>query len=192
MFDVLPITTDHATVCGPTCLKMLLNYYGIDVPMEELIAECGVGVTGVTASVLLRVGRAHGLDMKSYRESAQDAMMQDRPAILWWRYTHFVVYCGLNEQGEPVICNPSSGRFPISRDAFSRFFSEIALTNGETADYVPRAKENREAGAVFTQDTATYRALRPIARGEKLIPGANCETVNLIDLLNEQKKESEG
>ena len=191
MYDVIPVTTPHATACGPTCLKMLLGYYGQDVSLDDLIAECGVTVTGCNATDILRVGRAYGLDMKAYKETADDAMNMDRPAILWWRYTHFVVFCGLNEKNEPVICNPSSGRFPISKEAFTRLFSGIAMTNGETGDFVPIVEQNAETGKVFIQGMFTYQALRPIARGEKLIPGCNVNLISLIDLLNEQKKESE-
>lgn len=192
MYDVTPVTTPHQTACGPTALKMLLSYYGHDVPLDELISECGITVTGCSAATLLRVGLAHGLEgMAAYQETAEDALKMDRPAILWWRYVHYVVFCGLNDQGEPVICNPSSGRFPISREAFARHFSGVALTNGAAEDYVPAAEQNAEAGQVFTQGTLTCRALRPIARGEKLFPGQNVEIINLIELLNEQKKESE-
>ena len=37
MFDILPVTTDHMAACGPACLKMLLAYYGIEVPLDQLI-----------------------------------------------------------------------------------------------------------------------------------------------------------
>lgn len=191
MYDVTPVTTNRQTACGPTALKMLLGYYGQDVPLDQLIQECNISVTGCTAATLLRVGRDHGLDMRAFKADAEGAMKMDRPAILWWRYVHFVVFCGLNDQGEPVICNPSSGRFPISREAFARHFSGVALTNGAAEDYVPAAEQNAEAGQVFTQGTLTCRALRPIARGEKLFPGQNVEIINLVELLNEQKKESE-
>lgn len=137
MYDVTPVTTNRQTACGPTALKMLLGYYGQDVPLEQLIQACNIGVTGCTAATLLRVGRDHGLDMRAFKADAEGAMKMDRPAILWWRYVHFVVFCGLNDQGEPVICNPSSGRFPISREAFARHFSGVALTNGVPDDQIP-------------------------------------------------------
>jgi ABC-type bacteriocin/lantibiotic exporter with double-glycine peptidase domain len=68
---------------------------------------------------------------------AEDCLKQDRPAILWWRYQHFVVFCGLNDKDEPVICNPSSGRYAISRETFERAFSEIALFNGKPDEVIP-------------------------------------------------------
>lgn len=137
MYDVKPVTTAHKTACGPACLKMLLKYYGREADLQTLIEECGVNVPGCTAKDLLRVGRAHGLeDISSWKTDAEAVFRQDRPAILWWRYAHFVVYCGLDEKDEPVICNPSSGRFSISRDAFKRLFSGVSVCVGAPHDII--------------------------------------------------------
>lgn len=138
IFDIIPVTTIHNTACGPTCLKMLLAYYGHDVPLDDLIRECGVSVNGCTAKDVIRVGRAHGLtDMAAYKEDAAALLRQDRPAIINWRYNHFVVYCGTNEIGEPVICNPGRGMYPIDAGTFRTLYTGIALSNGRPEDMMP-------------------------------------------------------
>ena len=48
--------------------------------------------------------------------------------------TPSLVCCGLDEDGQVVICNPASGRFKISRGSFAVFYAGIALTNGEMGD----------------------------------------------------------
>lgn len=137
MYDVIPVTTNMATACGPTCLKMLLQYYGIDVPLGTLVKECNVNVTGCTDGDLLRVGNAHGLKITRWNMDADGVLPLDRPAIIWWRYTHFVIFAGLNDKGEPVICNPNNGRFAISREVFARFFTGRVLCNGHPDDVIP-------------------------------------------------------
>ena len=138
IFDIDPVTTRHPTACGPACLKMLLDYYGHPVELEQLIEECGLGVHGCTSADMLRVGRAHGLTaMAAYREDAAAVLRQDRPAILWWRYNHFVVFGGVNEAGEPVILNPGRGRYPIDAGTFAALYSGIALVNGRPDDLPP-------------------------------------------------------
>ena len=196
MYDVTPVTTRHETACGPACLKMLLGYYGIDVPLDTLIEECGVRVNGSAAKDLLRVGRAHGLaGFASYSETPEDVLRQDRPAIIWWRYTHFIVFCGTDEAGEPWICNPSQGRYRIDAGTFRTLCSGleagtcVALCNGRPEDVYPTATGNHAAGEVFEAGRQTYRALRAIARGERLVIGANCEAVNLMDLINQKTEE---
>lgn len=135
MFDVVPVTSPRENDCGPTCLKMLLAYYGIDVPLEDLISECNTRLIGCTAKDILRVGRAHGLDnMAAFSETAEDVMTQDRLAIIWWMYNHFVVFCGIDDDGKVVICNPDRGRYRISKGVFKSLYTKIAICNGKPQD----------------------------------------------------------
>lgn len=173
MYDVKPVTSAHTTACGPTCLKMLLDFYGHDAALEDLITECGVGIAGCTANDLKRVGNAHGLDITQWKMDMEGVLMADRPMILWWRYQHFVVFCGLNDKGEPVICNPSSGRFPISLDTFKRAFSGIALCNGTPEDYKPRAAKAIAKGELFSFNNELCKAIAPIANGAILTLNTN-------------------
>lgn len=134
MYDVKPVTVSHSTACGAASLKMLLAYYGIEAGIDQLITELRIGVAGCTAADIKRVGDAHGLAMKTWRMDANGALKADRPCILWWQRNHFVVFCGLNEKKEPVICNPSMGRYPISVETLTRKFSGIAISNGTVDD----------------------------------------------------------
>ena len=131
MYDVIPITSPMETDCGPTCLKMLLAYYGPDVALETLIDECHVTTIGCTGADVMRVGKAHGLDMVAYNMDADELIHQDRPGIIWWKKFHFCVFCGMNEAGQVVICNPDRGRYPIDAGTFKTLYSGVAFFNGE-------------------------------------------------------------
>lgn len=130
MFDVKPITSSKPTDCGATCMKMLLDYYGQDVPLDQLVEECNTSIVGCTGKDLLRCGRLHGLDMMAWKETAEDVLESDRPEIIWWMYCHWVVYCGLDEDGKVVICNPDRGRYRVSKSTFASFFTGVSVTNG--------------------------------------------------------------
>ena len=130
MYDVKPVTSPKSTDCGATCLKMLLDYYDIDVPLDELIRECNTRLIGCTGKDLLRVGRAHGLSMTAWQMSAGEVLTQDRPAIVWWKYNHWCVCCGKDDAGNVIICNPDLGRFRITAETFAAFYSGVALYNG--------------------------------------------------------------
>ena len=134
MFDVTPITSIKPTDCGATCMAMLLGYYGQEADLKELVKECNTRITGCSAKDLLRVGRDHGLDMIAFRKDAEELIRQDRPAIVWWRYNHFVVFCGTDEDGKVVICNPDRGRYRMSQGTFKSFYTDISLWNGEPHD----------------------------------------------------------
>lgn len=136
MYDVKPITSPRALDCGPTCLQMILDYYGQAAELDDLIKECGVKISGCSAADLVRVGAAHGLDLKAYKTDVAGVVEADRPAIVWWMYQHYCVCCGLDEAGQVVICNPDKGRYRMSKGLFKAFYSGVALFNGEPEDEV--------------------------------------------------------
>lgn len=141
VFDVTPVTTNRAFDCGPACLKMLLNYYGIEASLEELREECNTRMCGASMATLVKVAKAHGMaEASTWGEPLQDLLKQDRPGIVWWMYNHFVVYCGVDEKGDVVICNPARGRYPIDVGTFAAKCcglepgQKVVLSNGEPQD----------------------------------------------------------
>lgn len=141
MFDVKLVTSRKSSYCGPCCLKMILDYYGISSNLDMLAKDLGVGVAGCTAADMLRVGRAHGLtDMAVYSMPPEEMLTADRPGIVWWEYNHFVVLCGMNEKGEAVLCNPSRGKYPLDAETFAKKCAKlqdgkyVILCNGMPED----------------------------------------------------------
>lgn len=133
MFDIVPVTSLKPTDCGATCMKMLLSYYGQDVPLNQLVEECNTRITGCSAKDLIRCGQLHGLDLKAWSTDADDILASDRPEIIWWMYTHWVVFGGLDEDGKVVIYNPDRGRYRVSKGTFRSFFTNVSVSTGESA-----------------------------------------------------------
>ena len=191
MFDVVPVTNIKQGACGPTCLRMMLLYYGIDVPLDELIEDCGLTPAGCTGADLLRAGRKYGLDMQAYSIDADELVRQDRPCIVNWKYGHWCVFAGRDEDGNVVVCNPSRGRYRMSEGTFASLFTGlddhpgqgVAIFAGEpfplgVADNIPK-------GAIFLYEGAHYRALAAIPRGEEVIDGVNATAVDVVTILNQ-------
>lgn len=140
VYDVTPITSPKKFDCGATCLQMLLDYYGTQVPLDQLTEELNTRLIGCTAKDMIRVGNAHGLDVKAWKETAEDVLRQDRPSIVWWKYCHWIVVCGVDEEtGKVVICNPDKGRYKLSIANFEAMYTGICLTNGDPED-LPEAE----------------------------------------------------
>ena len=144
MFDVKPITSPLPSDCGATCMKMLLAYYGQDVDLDQLIKDCNTTIRGCSGRDLLRAGRKYGLDMTAWKEIDAkgdvpegakvidvDILEQDRPAIIWWKYNHWCLFCGMDDKGKVVICNPDLGRYRMDPGTFRAFYSKVSLCNGE-------------------------------------------------------------
>ena len=195
MFDIKLTTTKHQVACGCACLKMLLDYYGIDVNLDTLIEECGLSVNGCSMTTLMRVARLHGLNVVgAWRETPDDVFTQDRPGIVWWKFAHYIVYGGLNDKGEPVIFNPSCGKYAIDKETFAAMASSdmegtcIVMTNGKPLNITRTAHKNIAEGELFESNGETCIALRPITNGETLRLGWNYNVTTVIDALNAQKE----
>ena len=142
IYDVKPIVSPKKYDCAPTCLQMLLDYYGVSEELDVLTKKCNVGLAGCTAADVNRVGREYGLDMRAYKMDAEELIRQDRPGIIWWNFFHFCIFCGLDDDGKVVICNPDKGRYRISQGLFKAFYSSKALFNGEPQD-LPEEPSNQ-------------------------------------------------
>lgn len=134
MYDIIPITSNRQTDCGATCLKMLLDYYGVEVDIDQLIKECHTGLAGCTARDVLEAGRLHGKEMHAYKTDLDGILLADRPAIVWWKKKHFCVFCGIDDNGSVVICNPDRGRYRMSKSLFGAWYSGVAIFAGEPVD----------------------------------------------------------
>ena len=146
VFEMTPRTSPRPNDCGATCMQMFLSYYGIEVDLETLIKDCNTSITGSTGRDLMDCGRKYGLDMRCFQEVDPDStghegkelygdiLNQDRPAIIWWMYNHWVMFGGVNDAGKVVIYNPDRGRYSISKGTFKSFYTNISITNGIPED----------------------------------------------------------
>lgn len=141
-FGVKSITSPLPRDCGPTCLQMLLAYYGQDIPLEQLSRECHVDMVGSNMTNLSKCGRSHGLDMKNYQSDAKGAYTADRPVILWWRKKHFVVFDGIDDDGKIVIVDPDLGRYRMSKTLFAFYYSGKMCSNGQLPEEQEGESEN--------------------------------------------------
>lgn len=155
MYNIEPITSPLTLDCGPTCLKMLLKFYGIDAELSVLNDKCDIQLTGCTAKDIIRVGNEYGLDMKAYNMTMEELLEQDRPAIIWWKYNHFCVFCGLDEDGRIMIVNPDRGRYGIPKTTFKTYYSGVSLFNGE-----PHALEKQSTVEEMLEALMSYMNLQ--------------------------------
>lgn len=140
VYDIKPITSAKELDCGPTCLAMLLDFYGkYDGDLDALAKECKLLIDGCTAGDLMRVGKAHGLDMRAYKQDAESLVAMDRPGIIWWRYGHFCVFCGVDDDGFVHIINPDMGHYRMSYGMLQSFYSGVTLCNGELEETTEQA-----------------------------------------------------
>lgn len=116
----------EAVECGAACLAMILGYFGRWVTLEDLRRECGVSRDGSKASNISKAARSYGLKAWGRMSPVDDLLAQSVPAIIMWNNNHFVVFEGV-KRGRFHINDPASGPKRLTREAFEKSYSKIAL-----------------------------------------------------------------
>jgi len=129
----------EAVECGAACLTMILAYYGKWLPLEEVRTACGVSRDGSSAKNILQAARNYGLEAKGYHCPA-DELTDLQPAILHWRFEHFVVFRGYHN-GCACLNDPAAGPVEIPMDEFRKSFTGVVLAFTPTEAFVPEGHQ---------------------------------------------------
>lgn len=114
--------------CGPTCLKMIAQFYGKNFDLEYLRENCYLSKEGVSV-----LGISEGAENIGFRtftaKLTLDALIQEAPlpAILHWNQNHFVILYSIkrkissrNNKYQFYIADPAHGKVIIDINTFSK------------------------------------------------------------------------
>jgi len=131
----------EATECGAASLAMVLAYYGRFEPLEKLREDCAITRNGSKASLLLSAARSYGLKAEGYRALCDELDQFKPPMILYWDFSHFVVYEGRSRNGRLFYINdPAIGPRVLEREAFEASYTGVVLCFSPTAQFVKGGK----------------------------------------------------
>lgn len=130
----------EAVECGAASLAMVLAYYGLWVPLEQLRQDCGIGRDGSKALNIVKAARNYHMKASGFRWKAESLRDKPWPAILHWEFNHFVVLEGI--EGDKVYLNdPAAGHRTIDFQKFCYSYTGIALHMEPDAAFKPGGKK---------------------------------------------------
>lgn len=112
--------------CGAASLAMILAYHGRYVALEELRVACGVSRDGSNAANLVKAARAYGLETRAVKRELANLAASKLPAIIFWKFTHFVVLDGIEAHGFHLN-DPALGPRSVSDAEMDGSFTGIII-----------------------------------------------------------------
>jgi ATP-binding cassette, subfamily B, bacterial len=110
--------------CGPSCLRMIAEYYGQKYTLNYLRTICFVSKTGISMQGLVHGAKTIGFNTIAIKipfegtAQNQNSLMDiPLPAIAFWASNHFVVIYEINKKSI-VIGDSAQGRIKLSHERF--------------------------------------------------------------------------
>lgn len=100
--------------CGPTCLKMISDFYGYKYSLNFLKKKCRIRKVGVSMLDISRAAKKIGFEVMGAKMNIEKLkrIVKEIPVILYWKNSHFVVIYKAprpKRQGKFYIADPAIG-----------------------------------------------------------------------------------
>ena len=117
----------EAVECGAASLSIILGYWGLYLPLEQLREDCAVSRDGSNALNVIKTAKKYGLEGKGFRKSAEEVLEMGSPCILLWEFNHYLVLEGVGRE-KVFINDPAVGPRSVTLEEFEEGYSGIVLT----------------------------------------------------------------
>ena len=107
----------HPMDCGPICLKMIAEYYGVYFNPQYMDSFSSITIEGMSMLTLADEVLKLGFTPTSMKVDIENLGKIELPVILHWNRCHFVVLYQI-KNGSYYIADPATGIFSLRKMAF--------------------------------------------------------------------------
>jgi len=117
--------------CGPTCLRMISQYYGKKVDLHTLRKFCYINKNGVNFADLIDAANKLGFETAPVKLTLEELLHKaPKPCLLHWKDNHYVIFLGTTRKGIIIIADPSFGKLKLNKKDFLKFWKRDAKEKG--------------------------------------------------------------
>lgn len=127
MGQVRGVFQSEAAECGLACLATCLRVLGSDASLSSLRYKFQTSSRGLTLQDVASMGAALDLTTRAVRCDVSEIRDLKLPAILHWKFNHFVVLRKALRNGGAQVFDPACGERTLSESELCRDFTGIAL-----------------------------------------------------------------
>lgn len=130
------ILQTEAAECGLACLAMVGGFYGYHTDMASIRRRFPISSHGMTLKHLIDMAGKLQLSSRALRLELDQLEQLQLPCVLHWEMNHFVVLKAVRRK-EIVIHDPAIGERALTREAFAKGFTGVALELIPTESFKP-------------------------------------------------------
>jgi ABC-type bacteriocin/lantibiotic exporter with double-glycine peptidase domain len=123
--------------CAMACLTMILGCHGYAITLREVRSRLEVSRDGLSALDLVNAARDYGLTTRAYSVAPADLARVPAPAVVHWRFGHFVVLVRWSPQRVDII-DPATGRRSLTRAEFDAGFTGVVIVFAPGQGFEPK------------------------------------------------------
>ncbi|MDR2275412.1 MAG: peptidase domain-containing ABC transporter [Sphingobacterium sp.] len=113
-----PIYKQHDKMdCGPSCLKIICDYYGKNILINTLRNLCSSSGRGISMRSISNAANKLGFDTTGLKVTAEQLTEVSLPCILHWKQNHFVVLYKIKDNVF-YISDPQLGHVKYKKKIF--------------------------------------------------------------------------
>lgn len=130
--------------CGPTCLQMILSYYGYNTNfsnIKERFSSIGNSRDGTSMFKLKQVAESYNLKCFAKRADYKTLDNSFLPSIIFWENKHYVILERISKSSYTII-DPMSGRLKVTQEEFKEKYSDIFLAAYPKEDFEQHTEKN--------------------------------------------------
>lgn len=125
-FHSLPSFIQHDYKdCGPTCLRMICSYYGLDYSLDYLRNKAHITKEGVSLLGLSEAAETIGLHTRGVSLTFDSLRECELPCIVHWNQVHFVVIYKIAKKFI-YIADPAVGKVKLTIKEFCQCWHSIS------------------------------------------------------------------
>jgi len=113
--------------CGPTCLAMVMAYYGSRIPINRIREQTEMSRSGSTLYGLMETAESLGLAAQGFTTQLDALSGMKLPAIAHWKGEHFIVVYEVTKK-HVIVGDPAYGLEKKSKSDFEAGWSGAILT----------------------------------------------------------------
>ena len=128
--------------CGVACMKMILNYYGSDLPLHQLRTMTGTDRSGVSAFGIKKAFEGLAFKCTGVQTDLEQLELAEvtypiiAHVVMEERYQHYVVVDKIDDD-KVLIFDPAKDKYELSFKEFEQIWTGILLLIEPTDSYQP-------------------------------------------------------